>query len=118
MAVRAASHSGSWYDSSPATLGAQLDCFLGGADVAASRVRAVIAPHAGYSYSGPTAAFAYKSVDTRGMCVELCGSHAPCCAVADAAWQHTVSACSSWGPPTTGTPAGAPSPPPPCTKRL
>jgi AmmeMemoRadiSam system protein B len=69
MAVRAASHAGSWYDSSPTALSDQLDLFLDGADVAASRVRAVIAPHAGYSYSGATAAFAYKSVDTRGMCV-------------------------------------------------
>ena len=69
MAVRAASHAGSWYDSSPSALSAKLDSFLDGADVAASRVRAVIAPHAGYSYSGATAAFAYKSVDTRGMCV-------------------------------------------------
>ena len=29
-----------------------------------SKVRALIAPHAGYAYSGPTAAFAYKCVDT------------------------------------------------------
>ena len=25
--------------------------------------------HAGYSYSGPNAAWAYKSIDTTGMCV-------------------------------------------------
>jgi hypothetical protein len=25
--------------------------------------------HAGYSYSGPAAAWAYKSIDTTGMCV-------------------------------------------------
>lgn len=29
--------------------------------------RAIIAPHAGYSYSGPTAAWAYKHVDPRGI---------------------------------------------------
>lgn len=25
--------------------------------------------HAGYAYSGPAAAYAYKSIDTTGMCV-------------------------------------------------
>ncbi|KAJ3507715.1 hypothetical protein NLJ89_g6146 [Agrocybe chaxingu] len=29
--------------------------------------KAVIAPHAGYSYSGPAAAWAYKSIDTTGI---------------------------------------------------
>jgi AmmeMemoRadiSam system protein B len=29
-------------------------------------VRGIIAPHAGYSYSGPTAAHAYKNVDATG----------------------------------------------------
>jgi MEMO1 family protein len=71
MAARAASHAGSWYDSSPAVLSEQLDAFLSRADVERGRVRAVIAPHAGYSYSGATAAFAYKAVDTNGMCVLL-----------------------------------------------
>jgi AmmeMemoRadiSam system protein B len=32
--------------------------------VPSSHVRAVIAPHAGFTYSGPTAAYAYKTVDT------------------------------------------------------
>jgi AmmeMemoRadiSam system protein B len=29
-------------------------------------VKAIIAPHAGYSYSGPTAAAAYRSIDPAG----------------------------------------------------
>jgi AmmeMemoRadiSam system protein B len=31
------------------------------------QARAVIAPHAGFSYSGPIAAFAYKNMDLRGI---------------------------------------------------
>lgn len=33
------------------------------------RCKAVIAPHAGYSYSGPAAAWAYKGINTTGMYV-------------------------------------------------
>jgi len=29
--------------------------------------RAIIAPHAGYAYSGPTAAYAYKALDASKM---------------------------------------------------
>jgi AmmeMemoRadiSam system protein B len=35
-----------------------------GEPLPSSKVRALIAPHAGFAYSGPTAAFAYKCVDT------------------------------------------------------
>ncbi|ORX98426.1 MEMO1 family [Clohesyomyces aquaticus] len=80
MATRPATHAGSWYSASKSELSRQLDGWL--SDVPASTTpigtvssqqgsvaiphkgaRAIIAPHAGYSYSGPAAAWAYKSVD-------------------------------------------------------
>jgi len=72
--VRQASHSGSWYTKSSATLESQLAGWLTEANTTSSAsssastpskgsVRALIAPHAGYSYSGPTAAYAYMHLD-------------------------------------------------------
>uniref|UniRef100_A0A7S4T3M2 AmmeMemoRadiSam system protein B n=2 Tax=Ditylum brightwellii TaxID=49249 RepID=A0A7S4T3M2_9STRA len=82
--VRRAYHAGSWYDSSPKELNGLLTAYL--ADAAASSTkngivengnapkktsdddddegvpRAIISPHAGYSYSGPTAAYAYMAL--------------------------------------------------------
>ncbi|KJE91516.1 cell motility mediator [Capsaspora owczarzaki ATCC 30864] len=64
--VREASHAGSWYDEGGARLESQLDGWLAAANSDADSnhtpARAIIAPHAGYSYSGPTAAFAYKQI--------------------------------------------------------
>jgi AmmeMemoRadiSam system protein B len=76
---RRAHHAGSWYDSDADSLQAILSGFLGAVDdtpstesedVAPSptapppRLRAIVAPHAGYSYSGPTAAYAYAALQT------------------------------------------------------
>ncbi|KAH0536957.1 hypothetical protein FGG08_006222 [Glutinoglossum americanum] len=71
MARRAASHAGSWYSSSNSTLSSQLDEWLDqvpdsiddAGKLPPSGARMIIAPHAGYSYSGPAAAWAYKSLD-------------------------------------------------------
>ncbi|KAF2704897.1 UPF0103-domain-containing protein [Pleomassaria siparia CBS 279.74] len=80
MPSRRASHAGSWYTDNKTLLSDQLDEFLeavpdsttpigavssheGAVSVPASGARAIIAPHAGYSYSGPAAAWAYKSMD-------------------------------------------------------
>jgi len=60
---RRASHAGSWYTSSGKELSSQLDKWLSKADVDAPAARALIAPHAGYSFCGATAAYAYKNVD-------------------------------------------------------
>ncbi|QRV76283.1 AmmeMemoRadiSam system protein B [Ceratobasidium sp. AG-Ba] len=57
------------------TLNAQLDGWLAlvqpgaldGFNPPIPGCKAVIAPHAGYSYSGPAAAWAYKSIDTTGI---------------------------------------------------
>ncbi|KAI0473611.1 UPF0103-domain-containing protein [Xylariaceae sp. FL0804] len=68
--IREASHAGSWYDDDPEELSEQLDGFL--AEVPASiddqslpiaGAKVVIAPHAGYTYSGRCAAWAYKCLD-------------------------------------------------------
>ncbi|CAL5870105.1 uncharacterized protein PFLUO_LOCUS4340 [Penicillium psychrofluorescens] len=71
MQPREASHAGSWYSDSTRTLTHQLDQWLaqvpdtmanvGSLPVPGARV--IIAPHAGYSYSGPCAAYAYKALD-------------------------------------------------------
>lgn len=91
--VRKPTHAGSWYTADGArqgqqrqaarasvteaplcvcaarALSQQLDGFLRAATVDSARVRALIVPHAGYSYSGATAAFGYKAVDPSAMCV-------------------------------------------------
>ncbi|OOQ86728.1 DUF52 domain protein [Penicillium brasilianum] len=71
MSTRQASHAGSWYSGSSGTLTRQLDDWLAQVPESLDKVgslpvpgaRVIIAPHAGYSYSGPCAAFAYKALD-------------------------------------------------------
>ncbi|KAI8938713.1 hypothetical protein NX059_004581 [Plenodomus lindquistii] len=80
MVTRKPSHAGSWYSDSKQQLSQQLDAWLdavpssttpigttssqqGDVSIPTPNARAIIAPHAGYSYSGPAAAWAYKSVD-------------------------------------------------------
>ena len=65
---RTAAHAGSWYSADPAQLKAQLSHWLASASSCgrasdASAARAIIAPHAGYAYSGEIAAWAYCHVD-------------------------------------------------------
>lgn len=62
--IRRASHAGSWYTDNPVKLAAELDGWLKAAGLTkSSDVRGVIAPHAGYSYSGRAAAFAFGNID-------------------------------------------------------
>ncbi len=61
--ARRASHAGSWYTADPHELRGQLNEWLGVAEKTCGAARAIIGPHAGYSYSGPTAAWAYKHID-------------------------------------------------------
>lgn len=73
MAVREASHAGSWYSGNGRQLATQLDHWLskvpeknilpGVESLPLPGARAVISPHAGYAYSGPAAAWAYKCLD-------------------------------------------------------
>jgi len=61
--IRRASHAGSWYSSEEATLSEQLEKWIQKAKLTDVSARAIISPHAGYSYSGQAAAFAHKNVD-------------------------------------------------------
>lgn len=60
--VRRANFAGSWYEGSGNKLDASLTENLSNVDppVASGPVRGLVGPHAGYSYSGPTAAYAYQ----------------------------------------------------------
>ncbi|KAI0198585.1 MEMO1 family [Astrocystis sublimbata] len=68
--MRQAGKAGSWYEGDPDVLSDELDGFLAdvptsinNADLPISGAKVIIAPHAGYSYSGPCAAWAYKCLD-------------------------------------------------------
>lgn len=66
MSRRTATHAGSWYPQSKASLEKQLQSFIdetGQGDHNLPGCRIIISPHAGYSYSGPTAAFGFKALD-------------------------------------------------------
>jgi hypothetical protein len=78
--VRNPSHAGSWYTKDSDDLARELDGYLndvpdgdGGRDdvnvnsTRKKKPRALIAPHAGYSYSGPAAAWAYKTIDPKAV---------------------------------------------------
>lgn len=63
---RQAYHAGSWYEDDPRALQKTLQAYLDTAAAASaaspSSVRAVISPHAGFHYSGPTAAYSYHAL--------------------------------------------------------
>jgi AmmeMemoRadiSam system protein B len=64
-AVRSAAVAGTFYPGSPATLRDDVDAMLRDAEARRAPVRtpkAIIAPHAGYRYSGPVAASAYATL--------------------------------------------------------
>ena len=63
MSVRRASHANSWYSGNGQQLDRDLSSWLSAADQLGHPARAVICPHAGYSYSGPTAAYSFKQLD-------------------------------------------------------
>ncbi|KAI0669943.1 MEMO1 family [Trametes maxima] len=75
MSSRQASHADSWYTGNAGRLDRELSDWLEAVkpdteiDYAppVPGTKAIIAPHAGYSYSGPAAAWAYKSIDTTGI---------------------------------------------------
>ncbi|QIW97505.1 hypothetical protein AMS68_003023 [Peltaster fructicola] len=78
--VREATHAGSWYTADGSELSKQLDGWLAAVQTPVELIgplskgqsvdtlpvagaRVIIGPHAGYSYSGPAAAYAYKAWD-------------------------------------------------------
>ncbi|KAK6527128.1 hypothetical protein TWF281_010321 [Arthrobotrys megalospora] len=74
---RPASHAGSWYTDERDTLDRELSGYLsnvpsnidGVGEIPPTGARIIIAPHAGYSYSGPAAAWAYKSLNLSNVYV-------------------------------------------------
>jgi Memo-like protein len=78
MSNREASHAGSWYSSSAPELTAQLDQWLedvpqelpGVGKTPVPGARVIISPHAGFAYSAPCAAWAYRSLDLSTACVD------------------------------------------------
>ena len=86
--TRQASHAGSWYTDDRSELDASLAEWLEDVDASAlpqplsvcektpdsealplpiSNCRAIIGPHAGYAYSGPAAAYAYRAIDVKDV---------------------------------------------------
>jgi MEMO1 family protein len=75
MSSRRAAHAGSWYSASSEILSSSLSKWLRTAATTVSATEsvsgtahgkplaAIVAPHAGYSYSGPSASYAYTAID-------------------------------------------------------
>jgi AmmeMemoRadiSam system protein B len=63
--VRHSAIAGSWYPGSASALAETIDGFLAEVDVSPidGELRALVAPHAGYAYSGGVAAYAYKQLE-------------------------------------------------------
>jgi AmmeMemoRadiSam system protein B len=63
--IRQSVIAGSWYPGQPDALQRTLEGYLADAEKVEleGKVRALISPHAGYAYSGPTAAYAYKQLE-------------------------------------------------------
>ena len=58
---------GSWYPGDPARLAALVDSYLAPCPAPATPYNVLVVPHAGYAYSGPTAGYAYGTVDRRAI---------------------------------------------------
>eukprot|EP00252_Welwitschia_mirabilis_P006454 TRINITY_DN1733_c0_g1_i2.p1 TRINITY_DN1733_c0_g1~~TRINITY_DN1733_c0_g1_i2.p1 ORF type:complete len:292 (+),score=45.37 TRINITY_DN1733_c0_g1_i2:375-1250(+) len=88
--VRRAVHAGSWYTDNARQLGEQLDRWLAASgQPKCPSTCGVIAPHAGYSYSGRCAAYAFANIDpeTKSRVFLLGPSHhyyTPRCALSQA----------------------------------
>mmetsp|Transcript_12612 Transcript_12612/g.13020 ORF Transcript_12612/g.13020 Transcript_12612/m.13020 type:complete len:250 (+) Transcript_12612:55-804(+) len=71
MNIRPASHSGSWYENNTTTLTIQLNDWITNSnnnnnnnnENNKKRLKAIISPHAGYRYSGSTAAYGYGKIN-------------------------------------------------------
>ena len=65
--VRPSPIAGTWYSGNPQQLAQTVDAYLNHADLPSlpGKVVGVVAPHAGYQYSGPVAGYAFKAVKGR-----------------------------------------------------
>jgi AmmeMemoRadiSam system protein B/AmmeMemoRadiSam system protein A len=61
---RTSPHAGTWYPGNPEDLRDQINLFLQDVHVPVhGEIYGLISPHAGYMYSGPVAAFSYKTIE-------------------------------------------------------
>ncbi len=69
MNIRHSIIAGSWYPGNPSVLKKEINGYLDRADVSdvKGNLIGVVSPHAGYMYSGPVAAYAYKNLKDRGI---------------------------------------------------
>jgi MEMO1 family protein len=66
--VRRAAKAGSWYEADGTKLNQELTAYMDAAEKTLPQrhhasLKAIIGPHAGFTYSGPNAAWAYKNID-------------------------------------------------------
>ncbi|EYC14654.1 hypothetical protein Y032_0040g327 [Ancylostoma ceylanicum] len=62
MSLHKAIYYRSWYSSNPKELDRQISRWLDAAGERVGVARAIVSPHAGYSYCGDTAAYAFKQI--------------------------------------------------------
>lgn len=63
MKIRKPYCAGTWYSDDPAELAVELDGYLNNVEKENLNVKAIIVPHAGYIYSGQTAAHSFKQLN-------------------------------------------------------
>ena len=66
--------SGTWYSDDPDLLTREIDGYLGNAKKENLNVRAVVVPHAGYMFSGQTAAFSFRQINDKVKTVIVLGT--------------------------------------------
>ena len=72
--IRIAKKAGSWYESNKSSLSEELTEYINNAakflksnNYLTKNIKAIICPHAGYTYSGPTAAFSFINLMTEDL---------------------------------------------------
>jgi len=89
--IRKAQFAGTWYPAEPTALRADLTGYLGRTSRKPERVCGVIAPHAGFMYSGPVAGAVYARVEVPEVVVVLSVNHrgigAPAAIMARGFWE-------------------------------
>lgn len=74
MKIRKPYCAGSWYSDDPSELAEELDKYLGKVKNEGLNVKAIIVPHAGYMYSGQTAAHSFKQLNDKTEKVIILGT--------------------------------------------
>lgn len=74
MKTRVAKFAGSWYSANPEELSNQIEEYLEKAEYQNLNVKAIIVPHAGYMFSGQTAAHSFKQLNKETKKVIILGT--------------------------------------------